>query len=349
MAKRSYVKGSELIASTLVLSAALAACGGGGSAGEANTRSAMPLKEMNIMYFPIPLSITELAAKEQGFFKEEGLDVRLINATSGADAVKFIVAGSAYGQLASNALNLQAIDAGQPLIELGSVANINPMEFTAREDLGLPFGSPLKEKVAALKGKRIGVTGIGAATHIVAQALLRAGGLDPAKDVEFVAVGLTTTAVQQLKGGRIDAYVAPAPFGPIAKDAGAGALYIGKDDFPSTMQPAAWLTLTTTQAQYDKDPALAKSWCAAEVKGVRWVTDPANRDAVIKLMGTILKGQSDAVVKETTNYYINWFGSAKKDWTIPQDAFQNDVNLITGNGLQKKGNLDYASVAKNVC
>jgi len=331
----------------VLMTSTIAACGGDGTTTSADGKE---LKEFNLMYFPIPLSITELAAKEQGFFEDEGLDVRLINATSGADAVKFIVAGSAYGELGSNALNLQAIDAGQPLIELGSIANINPMEVTVREGLGLPMDGTLTEKIQALKGMRVGVTGIGAATHIVAEALMRAGGMEnPADEVEFVAVGLTTTAVQQLKAGRIDAYVAPAPFGPIARDAAAGVTYIDADDFPDSMQPAAWLTLTTTQEQYDKDPEIAKAWCRAEIKGVEFVTNPANRQEVESLMGTILTGQSEAVVKETTDYYVEWFDSARDDWSVPEDAFENDLALIEGAGLQNKGDLDYDTVVKNVC
>jgi NitT/TauT family transport system substrate-binding protein len=45
--------------------------------------------------------------------------------------------------------------------------------------------------VKDLKGKKVGVSALGARSDLVARVMLRRAGLDPAKDVEMVAAGLT--------------------------------------------------------------------------------------------------------------------------------------------------------------
>lgn len=344
------IRGIEVLRPALsVLLAALVLVAGFSGPGLAGPP---PREQINIMYFAIPLSLSEIAAKKRGFFEKHGLDVQLVAATSGADALKFIVAGSAYGQLGSNALNLQAIDAGQPLVELGSIANVNPIEIIARTDVGLPFDGDLKQKVAALRGKTIGVTGIGAATYLVAKGLLLAGGMsNPDNEVHFVAVGLVLTALEQLKAKRIDAYAFLPPFGPMAEAAGAGRKYIGREQFPSNMQPAAWLTITTTREQVTKRPGVAKAWCAAEREGLEWVTNPANFKAAVQLMREeFLSNQPPGVVEATTKFYTEvFFKSAESDLRVPLKAYANDLGLIKDIGLQGKGSLKYEDVVLNLC
>ncbi|MBI2017049.1 MAG: ABC transporter substrate-binding protein, partial [Candidatus Rokubacteria bacterium] len=64
--------------------------------------------------------------------------------------------------------------------------------------------------VADLKGKTVGVSGIGVASHVLLDYMLKKNGVDP-KDVRVVAVGLSTLP-PALEGGKIVAGMAGEPF-----------------------------------------------------------------------------------------------------------------------------------------
>ncbi|WP_315784015.1 MULTISPECIES: ABC transporter substrate-binding protein [unclassified Bradyrhizobium] len=71
-------------------------------------------------------------------------------------------------------------------------------------DIAVPPGSALKS-YTDLKGKKIGVSDFGATEYPVTKNVLKALGLDPEKDVSFVAVGNGTPAGVALQRGVIDA------------------------------------------------------------------------------------------------------------------------------------------------
>lgn len=58
------------------------------------------------------------------------------------------------------------------------------------DQYGMGVGSSIGS-VKDLKGKKVGVSALGARSDLVARVMLRRAGLDPAKDVEMVAAGLT--------------------------------------------------------------------------------------------------------------------------------------------------------------
>ena len=58
------------------------------------------------------------------------------------------------------------------------------------DQYGMGVGSSIGA-VKDLKGKKVGVSALGARSDLVARVMLRRAGLDPAKDVEMVAAGLT--------------------------------------------------------------------------------------------------------------------------------------------------------------
>ena len=66
------------------------------------------------------------------------------------------------------------------------------------------------KSVADLKGKPVGVSGIGVASHVLLDYILKKNGVDP-KDVKVIAVGLSTMP-PALEGGKIVAGMAGEPF-----------------------------------------------------------------------------------------------------------------------------------------
>jgi len=82
---------------------------------------------------------------------------------------------------------------GNPLAVLQPVANGSDItvigSHVSFDQYGMGVGSTIGS-LKDLKGKKVGVSALGARSDLVARVILRRAGLDPSKDVEMVAAGL---------------------------------------------------------------------------------------------------------------------------------------------------------------
>ncbi|SDH01812.1 NitT/TauT family transport system substrate-binding protein [Pseudomonas flavescens] len=140
------------------------------------------------------------AARELGLFKEQGLSV---------ETVVFQGAGALLPQVASKRVTF-----GFPVAEpvLSSHFNKNPLPLRYFYN-GVPSqtleyqvlaDSPIKT-LEDLAGKKIGVGALTWGTLPNSRAALRVAGLEPGKNVEFVAVGALGAGFQALRSGQVDA------------------------------------------------------------------------------------------------------------------------------------------------
>jgi NitT/TauT family transport system substrate-binding protein len=110
---------------------------------------------------------------------------------------------------------LQANDAGLDLVVIagGAVYPLTGDVLVARQGSGI-------QKPTDLKGKTVGVPGIGALLHFMLQRNLKQNGVDP-NSVKYVEMSFAQAA-DALKSGTIDAYPAQAPFTARILQSGAG-------------------------------------------------------------------------------------------------------------------------------
>ena len=88
--------------------------------------------------------------------------------------------------------------------ELPPVVNFYEYTYPYKWDVAVKPGSPIK-RYEDLKGKKIGVSDLGATDYPVTRSVLRNLGIDPEKDVTWLAVGQGTPAGVALERGAIDA------------------------------------------------------------------------------------------------------------------------------------------------
>lgn len=147
-------------------------------------------------FYYLPLTIAE----QQGYFKDEGLNVRISDFAGGSVALRAVVGGSAdvVSGAYEHTINLQSkkqffrafvLQGRLPQIAFG-VASAKAGQVKSYKDL---------------KGLKIGVSAPGSSTHNLVKQLLAKGGLDPNKDAAIVGVGLGAQAVAAIKSGQIDA------------------------------------------------------------------------------------------------------------------------------------------------
>ncbi len=88
--------------------------------------------------------------------------------------------------------------------EWGKDANFYEYTYPYKWDVAVLPGSPIKS-YADLKGKRIGISGFGGTEYPVTKDVLKNIGIDPTKDVKWIAVGAGVAAGVALKQHDIDA------------------------------------------------------------------------------------------------------------------------------------------------
>ncbi|MGJ4892840.1 ABC transporter substrate-binding protein [Bradyrhizobium sp. HKCCYLS3077] len=116
-------------------------------------------------------------------------------------------------------------------------------------DIAVPPGSALKS-YTDLKGRKIGVSDFGATEYPVTKNVLKALGLDPEKDVSFVAVGNGTPAGVALQRGVIDALAYfDTGFGQI-EAAGIELAYLPR---PTTIPMVGGQFLMAMPTTFEKD------------------------------------------------------------------------------------------------
>src|SRR5215510_1468795 len=155
--------------------------------------------------------IAFMTAKGKGYYREEGLDVDLVvmRDTLGISA---LIGGNADFASMSGA-GLTAILGGVPL-RFAFSSFYRPMFWI--------YAKPEIQDIKALKGKRIGVTGLGSGPDNLLRETLKRNGLEAGRDAVILA----------LRTGTVDAATISPPFNFAVKDAGFRELVsFLKEDF----------------------------------------------------------------------------------------------------------------------
>lgn len=220
----------------------------------------------SLIYY-LPLSIAHM----NGYFKDEGLDARVVNFAGGSKALQAVVGGSAdvvsgafehtiFLQAKGQMYRTFAQQGRAPMIVLGVSTKTMPNYKTP----------------ADLKGKKIGVTAPGSSTNMMAAFYLDKFGLKPS-DVAYIGVGAGQGAITAIRTGQIDAI---ANLDPVistlvkAKElkviADTRTLKDTHDIFGGDMPSGC---LYTAQSFIDANPNTTQALANAIVRADRWIQE----------------------------------------------------------------------------
>ncbi|HEY3306188.1 MAG TPA: NrtA/SsuA/CpmA family ABC transporter substrate-binding protein [Candidatus Binatia bacterium] len=134
--------------------------------------------------------------KEAGLFKENGLDVQLLFIGSSTTVTQAVIAGDVPIVIMSGATAINSALSGSDLVMLASTKRDPAQAFlvVSKEITG----------AAQLKGKKLGVSRLGASSDFLLRYLLKKIGLAPEKDVSIVQVGSSPVRMAALANGAID-------------------------------------------------------------------------------------------------------------------------------------------------
>lgn len=153
--------------------------------------------------------IAFFAAKDKGYFKEEGLDVELI-------------------QMTGNLANLALMSGEVPFTSVPAAAmaatlrgaNLRVLFSTWEKPLFWVFTRTQIREVKELRGKKVGVPGFNSVTYFLLREYLSRNGLEQGKDYTLIQAGDSAPRLLALQSGFVDATILPLPWNFPAQDAG---------------------------------------------------------------------------------------------------------------------------------
>lgn len=258
-------------------------------------------------------------AKEAGYFDEEGLDVSLSRIQAGAPILAAMQSGEVPLAFVGAQQIIEANLKGGDFVLVGG--------FVDKLSSSI-FVDPSITSPEQLKGKIIGVTNFGAATHVAGLKGLEHLGL---KDqVTFVATGGPPETLAAMQAGQIQGGVLVAPDTLKAKELGFRELL----DVLTLNLPNQSVAVATTRKVARENPDLVERYLRATIKGVH--TALTDQEATVRVISQYTGQQNPNILAET--YTFN-----SKQWN--RDAFPS-LPGVQQNILQATEKIPEAKDAK---
>ncbi|MTJ84216.1 MAG: transporter substrate-binding domain-containing protein [Telmatospirillum sp.] len=163
----------------------------------------------------LPAILTE----KLGYFADEGLDVRLVSATAGVEAQNELLTGAAQGVVGFYDHTIMLQGRGNYVVSLVQFSRSPGEMELVSEQAGGQITS-----VAELKGRRLGVVGLGSSTDFLTRYIAQLNGLKFG-DYRLVPIEAGNQFIDAMRQGRIDAGMTSDPTaGRLLHGAGARIL-----------------------------------------------------------------------------------------------------------------------------
>jgi NitT/TauT family transport system substrate-binding protein len=152
----------------------------------------------------VPIYIAQTA----GFFKQEGIDLSVVLAGGGPKAMTALIGGG--GQYSASVFFDSMMAHRRGLTDVRTLATLslfqNPMALlnSVAKERKITLDMPLKQRLEAMKGLKIGVTTPGATSDMFMRYIFRANGLNPDRDLQIIPLGGVSAQIAALQAGRVD-------------------------------------------------------------------------------------------------------------------------------------------------
>jgi NitT/TauT family transport system substrate-binding protein len=218
--------------------------------------------------------------RDKGYYREEGLDVELI----------LMSAPFASRALLSGDVDVATVGgAGLPPLLSGA-----PLRFvftTYSKPMFWLYSKAEIRSVKELKGKRVGVSGIGSGPDSLLREMLRRDGLEGGRDVAILSLGVMPMIFNGLQSGVVDAAMRSPPVTFRADESGFRELIaFNRQDL---VEPQGSILVRDNFLQ--SDPATLEKFVRSTYKGFLYIKQ--NRSGTIPILGRYLQVKEDLAAK----------------------------------------------------
>lgn len=272
-----------------------------GEEGEAAPAEVEPEQtDVSIGFLPAFYALPIFAARELGYFEEEGLNVELVNFNGGALIAQALAGGSIDFGANNVGELLPAAAGGNPLP--CTVAATNGMEHTilADNDAGIEPGD-----WEGVSGKRVGVTSRGSGSEQLWRLLAAEQGFDAEGDTAIIAVGGVDTALAALQNDQVDLLVGYNPLTSIAVGSGEASEFLSviNGEGPDVVSEMLYTCVSTTPGMIEENPGTTQAVIRAVVRAHQTLQD--DEDARVATATAMLPTLDAAVVEDVTGRMVD--------------------------------------------
>jgi len=250
------------------------------------------LKVVNVSVPSVSLLQSPLfVAIDSGAFKKYGMEVRYI--VAGARSIQTLISGSVnFSQGVSSRTVPSAVLAGFDAVLIANFSD--KFLFTLHS-------APEINSLQDLKGKIIGVSGLGGSTDFATRVALREAGLIPDKDVMIRGVGGVPETVAALRAKLVQAGTLSPPSSFVAQKAGFKMLFdmtsLGVDYISSGLGVMkTWLAANRLEA---------KQFVMAMIEGAKILT--TDEEFAMRVLAKHTRISDREVLKQSYNYMKPYF------------------------------------------
>lgn len=245
-----------------------------------NIIAATPKSIVKIGVFsPSHCSLPMLYAELAGYYKEHGVRVEIVYATSMTKLAQGIINGDLHFAQLMVPMTIAAHTGSGPFAKestplvspMWAGTNGGAMIVGNNSDIRLPND---------LKGKRIGIHSRYLFHYLIIIELFERYGINPSKDVTLKILDMNNM-INALKSDEIDAFINPEPINSAAVAKGIGRDFILTKDL--------WFRhpcccLTTRRSLLKKEPTLFKDVVSATLRSALELNETTNRDLRLKMI-----------------------------------------------------------------
>lgn len=236
-------------------------------------------RTVNVAVVGFTVNTAFTTAKEKGYYRDEGLEVRFILMNAVVASRALIARDVEFASLSGAALT--GILAGAPLRFLFSSLYRPLLWLYARSEI---------REIKGLKGKRVGVSSIGSNDDFLLRDLLRRNGIEADRDVSILGLG-GPLGHAALRSGSVEAAVTVLPHNFRLEEEGFRELlaFIRQD----------WVDLNGSAVARDgllqSDAVVVEKFIRGTLKGFLHARD--NRSGTIPIVARYLKIKEDFAAK----------------------------------------------------
>jgi NitT/TauT family transport system substrate-binding protein len=205
---------------------------------------------------------------DSGLFKKNGLDIEEIPIRDNLSAgVQSLIGVDVLIGFGNPLAVLQPVASGADITLVGSHVSF--------DQYGMAVASSISS-VKELRGKKVGVSALGAKSDLIARVILRRAGLDPAKDVEMVAAGLSPARALAISRNLLQG-------APLSEDVATEAKKLGIKILDVKAVPAVTDLILTTRSFAKREEETVRRFMRGYVAAIHhFVSNRDNSLAILK-------------------------------------------------------------------
>ena len=232
-------------------------------------------------------------ANDLRLYEKNGVDAEVVFLRGGTVGTQALVSGSVAFIASSGSAAVEAILSGADLVILAGYSNLLDQVLVTKKEI---------KKPAQLKGGKVALNSLSGGSMLAIKIILSALGLDPDKDVSYLALGDPASRFTALRSGAVDATVLTTPFNSIAKKAGYNIF----DDLPALKNidyPSD--SLISAREFVRKEPLVTERVIKSISEGIQFYK--SNKAQSLAILAKYLRGLSAEDLEEAYPRYFSGF------------------------------------------